>query len=68
MKIVQVKSKITKILNFKENSKRRVPNQMAKAKVQHIKRMDNNCHIPDLVQAFKVQILSLICFLLFLSV
>ena len=27
---------------------------MAKAnkKIKHIKRMDNNCHIPDLVQAF----------------
>ena len=27
-------SKITKILNSKENSKRQVPNQMAKSKVQ----------------------------------
>ena len=25
---------------------------MAKSKVQTHKRMDNNCHIPDLVQAF----------------
>ena len=27
-------SKITKILNSKENSKRKVPNQMAKSKIQ----------------------------------
>ena len=35
------KSKITKILNSEKNSKRKDPTQM-----------DNNCHIPDLVQAF----------------
>ena len=48
-----MKSKITKILNSKEHSKRKVPNQLEKhQKFKHIKRMDNNCHIPDLVQAF----------------
>ena len=41
------KSKITKILNSEENSKWKVPNQM----IKYIKRMDNNCHIPHLVQA-----------------
>ena len=43
-----IKSKITKILNFEENSK------LIKWQIQrlkHTKRMDNNCHIPDLVQA-----------------
>ena len=44
----EVKSKITKILNSEENSKRKVPNQ----KHKHFKRIDNNCHIPNLVQAF----------------
>ena len=39
------KSKITKILNSEECSKRKVPNQ----KIKHIKRLDNNCHIHDLV-------------------
>ena len=28
------KSKITKILNYEENSKRKIPNQMAKSKAQ----------------------------------
>ena len=42
------KSKITKILNSEENSKRGVSNQ----KLKHIKQMDNICHIPLLVQAF----------------
>ena len=46
------KGKITKILNSEENSKLKVPNQMAKSKPQAQQRMDNNCHIPDLVQAF----------------
>ena len=32
--------------------KGKVSNQMAKSKAQIIKRMDNNCHIPDLVQVF----------------
>ena len=45
------KSKITKILNSKENSKRKVPNQKAKSKVQTHQQMDNNCHIPDLVHS-----------------
>ena len=47
-----IKSKITKILNSEENSIGNSlitwQNQMTK----HIKRMDNKCHIPDLVQAF----------------
>ena len=46
------KSKITKILNSEENSIMKVPNQMANQIIKHIKRMVNNCHIPDLVQAF----------------
>ena len=46
------KSKMTKIQNSKEISKRKVPNQMAKSKAQHIKRMDNNGYILDLFQAF----------------
>ena len=37
-----------KIPNFEENLKRNFRNQ----KFKHIKRMDNNCHIPDLVHAF----------------
>ena len=45
---LSAKSKITKILNSEENSKRKVPNQITK----HTKRMDNNGHIPDFVQAF----------------
>ena len=35
---------------FEENSKWNVRNQYQKLK--HIKRLDNNCHIPDLLQAF----------------
>ena len=47
------KTEIIKLLNSEENSKRKVPNQMAKSNmIKHIKRMDNNCHFPDLVQAF----------------
>ena len=46
------KRKITKILNSEENSIGKSlitwQNQMTK----HIKRTDNNCYIPDLVQAF----------------
>ena len=45
-------AKITKILNSEENSKRKVCNQMANQMIKHIKRIENNCHIPDLVQAF----------------
>ena len=47
-----LKSKITKILNSEENSKRKVSNQMVKSNDKHIKQIDNHCHIPDLVQAF----------------
>ena len=41
-----------RLLLTRTNSKRKVPYQMAKAKAQHIKRIDNNCHISDLVQTF----------------
>ena len=48
-----VKSKITKILNLEENligkSIITWQNQITKT---HKKRMDKNCHIPNLVQAF----------------
>ena len=50
--LASIKSKITKILNSEENSFGKSlitwQNQMTK----HIKRLDNNCHIPELVQAF----------------
>ena len=39
-------------MNSEENSKRKVPNQMAKSNDKHIKRMENHCHIPDFVQTF----------------
>ena len=42
------KSKITKILNSEENSKRKVLIKWQNQMIQLIKRMDNNCHIPDL--------------------
>ena len=45
------KCKIIKILNFKENSKGKIPNKMAKSKAQSHHQMNNNSHIPDLVQA-----------------
>ena len=38
------KSKTTKIPNSEENSKRKVPNQIANSKIQS---HDNNCHILD---------------------
>ena len=50
--IIAKKSKITKILNSEENSKRKVSNQMANANDKDIKRVDNNCHISDLVREF----------------
>lgn len=40
------KRKITKITKSEENSYRKLPKQMAKSKLKHTKRMDNNCHIP----------------------
>ena len=49
---VTVKSKITKILNSEENSKRKFLIKWQNQKLKHIKQMDNNCHIPDLIQAF----------------
>ena len=47
-----IKSKITKVLNSEENSKRGFPFKWQNQKLKHIKRMDNNFHIPELVQAF----------------
>ena len=38
----------TKMRYSEKNLLRKVPN----LNLKHIKRMDNNCHIPDLVQAF----------------
>ena len=47
------KSKITKILNYEKNSNRKVRTQIAKSNDKtHQKRIDNNCHTPDLVPAF----------------
>ena len=43
------KNKITKILNSDENSKQ---NSLINCQNQKLKRMVNNCYIPDLVQAF----------------
>ena len=54
------KSKITKILNPEENSQQKVPYQMANKTLKHIKRMDNNCHIPDLVKALSYGGLNLV--------
>ena len=50
-KIIAI-SKITKILNSEENSKRKVPNKWQNQKLKHIKQMDNNRLIPDFVHAF----------------
>ena len=50
--VVILKSKITKILNSEENSKRKVLIKWQNQMIKHIKQMDNNCNIPDLVQAF----------------
>ena len=50
------KKLITKILNSEENSKRKVPNQRQNQMIKHIKQMDKNCHISDLVQTFSKQI------------
>ena len=50
--MVSIKSKITKILISEENSKLKVPNQYQNKTMKHIKRMEKNCHIPDLVKAF----------------
>ena len=47
------KSKITKNPKSEDNSKLKVPNQMTKSsKAQTNQRLENNCHIHDLVQAF----------------
>ena len=47
-----MKSKITKVLNSEENSKRKVPNQITKSNHKTHQRINNNCHIPDFVQSF----------------
>ena len=41
-----------KKLNSEENSKRKSLFKCQSQKIKHIKRMDNNGHIPDLIQAF----------------
>ena len=46
------KSKIKKILNSEEKSIRKVPNQMANSRALTHQTKDNNCHIPDFIQAF----------------
>ena len=47
-----VKSKTTKILNSEENSKKKSLIKLQNQKLKYVKRIDSNCHIPDLVQAF----------------
>ena len=46
------KSRITKILNPEENSIVKSLIKWQNQMTKHIKRMHNNCHISDLVQAF----------------
>ena len=46
------KRKKTKIANSEIYSKRKTNSQMLKSKAQTHETYDNNCHIPDLVQAF----------------
>ena len=48
------KSKITKMLNSVENSKRKVPNQMPNSKDKTHQTKDNNCHIPDCYRHFQM--------------
>ena len=49
---VLIKSKITKILNSEENSIGKSLITWQNQRIKRIKRMDNNCLIPGLVQAF----------------
>ena len=52
-KNIEVKSKNHKNTELRGKSNRKVHNHMAKSNNKtHQKRMDKNCHIPDLVQAF----------------
>ena len=46
------KSKITKILNPRKIQNGKFLIKWQNQKPKHIKQMNNNCHIPDLVQAF----------------
>ena len=49
--IFNLKGNVTKILNSRGKSNRKVHYHMAKSNDKtHRKRMDNNCHIPDLVR------------------
>ena len=52
VKTISEKCKITKILNSKKNSKRKVSIKCQYQMIKHVIRMDNNCNIPDLVQTF----------------
>ena len=53
MKVDPDKKLNHKITELRVKFNRKVPNHMAKSNDKtHLKRMDNNCHIPDLVQAF----------------
>ena len=47
-----LKSKITNIPNYKEKLNRLSFIKWLNQKLKHIKRMENNCHIPGLVHAF----------------
>ena len=49
---LHAKSKIPKYLNSEEYSKSKVTNQMTKSKAQTHQTNKDNCHIPELVQAF----------------
>ena len=49
--MLAVKSQITKILNSEEIQKGKSLIKWHNQKLKQIKRMDNNCHIPDLSQA-----------------
>ena len=46
------KSKMIKILNPMKIQKGKSLIKWQNQTTKHIKRMDNNCHIPDLIQAF----------------
>ena len=48
----KLKSIITTITNSEENSKRKDLNERQNQMIKHIKRMDNNCHFPDLEKVF----------------
>lgn len=50
--LYNAKGKITELPNYNENSKYKVPYQMAWSNAQSLKQMENNFHIPDLIQTF----------------